>query len=73
MKHAHIDKDTNIVFVGAGRQIRIWSENLWNEREQTRDFVKMRAANGQKAVKSRTVEKHGAASLIFQPDGRQRP
>ena len=42
MKHAHIDKNTNIVFVGAGRQIRIWSENLWNEREQTRDFEKMR-------------------------------
>ena len=27
------------------------------------DFVKMRAVNGQKAVKSRTVEKHGAAFL----------
>lgn len=40
VKHAGIDK--NIVFVGAGRQIRIWSEELWNEREQQRDFTKMR-------------------------------
>ena len=38
--HAGIDK--TIVFVGAGRQIRIWAEELWNEREQKRDFAKMR-------------------------------
>ena len=40
LKHASIDK--NIVFVGAGKQIRIWAEELWNEREQGRDFNKMR-------------------------------
>ena len=40
LKHASISK--NIVFVGAGRQIRVWAEELWNEREQNRDFEKMR-------------------------------
>ena len=40
LKHAHIDK--NVVFVGAGKQIRVWAEDLWNERENTRDFNKMR-------------------------------
>ncbi len=40
LKHASINK--NVVFVGAGKQIRVWSEELWNEREQTRDFAKMR-------------------------------
>ncbi len=40
MKHAGIGK--NVVFVGAGRQIRAWSEELWNERERNRDFAKMR-------------------------------
>ena len=40
LKHAGIIK--NIVFVGAGRQIRVWAEELWNEREQNRDFEKMR-------------------------------
>ena len=40
LKHAGISK--NIVFVGAGRQIRVWAEELWNEREQNRDFEKMR-------------------------------
>lgn len=39
LKHASIDK--NIVFVGVGRQIRIWAEELWNLREQNRDFTKM--------------------------------
>ena len=39
-EHAGINK--NIVFVGAGRQIRIWSEEAWTEREQKRDFDKMR-------------------------------
>ena len=38
--HAGIEK--NIVFVGAGKQIRIWSEEAWSEREQKRDFDKMR-------------------------------
>ena len=38
--HAGIDK--NIVFVGAGKQIRIWAEEEWNERENKRDFNKMR-------------------------------
>ena len=40
LKHAGITK--NVVFVGAGRQIRAWSEELWNERESKRDFAKMR-------------------------------
>lgn len=35
MKHATIDK--NLVFVGAGRQIKIWAEEVWNERERKRD------------------------------------
>ena len=39
-EHAQINK--NIVFVGGGRQIRIWSEEAWTEREQKRDFDKMR-------------------------------
>ena len=40
LKHAGITK--NIVFVGAGRQIRVWAEEPWNEREKNRDFEKMR-------------------------------
>ena len=44
-KHAKINK--SVVFVGAGRQIRIWAEELWEEREQTRDFEKMRAILGE--------------------------
>ena len=40
LKHARIDK--NIAFVGAGRQIRVWAEEVWNEREQNRDYSKMR-------------------------------
>jgi len=40
IKHADIQK--NIVFVGAGKQIRIWSEEAWSEREQKRDYDKMR-------------------------------
>ena len=39
-KHARISK--NVVFVGVGKQIRIWAEEIWSEREQTRDFSKMR-------------------------------
>ena len=38
--HAGIKK--NIVFVGNGRQIRIWSEEKWTEREQNRDYEEMR-------------------------------
>ena len=41
LRHAKIDK--NIVFVGAGKQIRVWAEELWSEREEKRDFEKMRA------------------------------
>lgn len=40
MRHAGIDR--NVVFVGAGRQIRVWSEEAWNERETNRDYGKMR-------------------------------
>ena len=32
----------NIVFVGVGRQIRIWAEEAWDERERTRNLEKMR-------------------------------
>ena len=42
MEHAKIDKNENMVFVGAGKQIRIWSEKLWNERESSRNYEKMR-------------------------------
>ena len=40
MKHASIEK--NLVFVGAGRQIKIWSEEIWNERESKRDTESIR-------------------------------
>ncbi len=40
LKHACIKK--NVVFVGVGKQIRIWSEELWREREDRRDFEKLR-------------------------------
>lgn len=39
-RHAGIIK--NVVFVGVGKQIRIWAEEVWTEREKTRDFSKMR-------------------------------
>ncbi len=45
LKHARIDK--NVVFVGSGRQIRVWAEELWNEREEKRDFAHMREVLGQ--------------------------
>ncbi len=35
MKHAEIEK--NLIFMGAGKQIKIWSEEVWNERESKRD------------------------------------
>ena len=40
MRHARIEK--NIVFVGSGKQIRVFAEDIWNEREQRRDYEKMR-------------------------------
>ncbi|MBE6635153.1 MAG: division/cell wall cluster transcriptional repressor MraZ [Ruminococcaceae bacterium] len=40
MSHAKIDK--NIVFVGAGKQIKIWAEEVWNEREASRDLERIR-------------------------------
>ena len=45
LKHAKIDK--NIVFVGSGRQIRVWAEELWNDREGNRNFAQMREVLGQ--------------------------
>lgn len=35
MKHANIEK--NLVFVGSGKQIKIWAEETWNERESKRN------------------------------------
>ena len=40
LKHAQITK--NMVFVGTGKQIRVWSEEIWTEREKNRDYDKMR-------------------------------
>ena len=40
MRHAKIEK--SIVFVGSGRQIRVFAEDVWNERESGRDYEKMR-------------------------------
>ncbi len=40
MKHAKITK--NVVFVGVGKQIRVWSEEVWAECEKKRDFEKIR-------------------------------
>ena len=40
IKHAGISK--NIVFVGAGKQIRLWSEEEWDKREASRNFDAMR-------------------------------
>ena len=40
MRHAKIEK--NIVFVGSGKQIRVFAEDIWNERENRRDYEKMR-------------------------------
>ena len=40
MRHAKIEK--NIVFVGSGKQIRVFAEDIWNERESRRDYEKMR-------------------------------
>ena len=38
--HSKINK--NVVFVGAGRVINIWSEELWSEREASRDLESIR-------------------------------
>ena len=40
MRHAGISK--NVVFVGAGKQIKIWAEETWNERESKRDPASIR-------------------------------
>ena len=40
MKHAGIEK--NLVFVGSGHQIKIWAEEVWNERESKRDTEAIR-------------------------------
>ena len=40
IKHAKIDK--SIVFVGAGSQIKIFAEEVWNERESKRDANEIR-------------------------------
>jgi len=39
-KHAGIVK--NIVFVGVGRQIRVWAEENWTARESSRNLEQMR-------------------------------
>jgi len=39
-EHAGIEK--NIRFVGSGKQIRIFAEEIWQEREQKRDLTKLR-------------------------------
>lgn len=40
LDHARIDR--NVVFVGVGPQIRIWAQEVWEEREKNRDCDKMR-------------------------------
>lgn len=40
LKHAQIKK--NVVFVGSGKTVRIWAEELWEQREKNRDYEKMR-------------------------------
>ena len=39
--HSQINK--NVVFVGAGRVINVWSEELWSAREASRDLDSIRA------------------------------
>lgn len=39
--HAKINK--NVVFVGAGRLINVWSEELWSAREANRDMDSIRS------------------------------
>ena len=40
LEYAHIEK--NMVFVGAGKQVRIWAEEIWNEREKNRNLERIR-------------------------------
>ena len=37
-----VNIEKNIAFVGAGHQIRVFAEEVWNERENNRDYDKMR-------------------------------
>ena len=39
----HSDIKKNVVFVGAGKLINVWAEELWVEREKTRDVDSIRA------------------------------
>ncbi len=41
IQYAGIDK--NVVIVGAGKQIKIWAEDKWNQRESNRDYDHMKA------------------------------
>ncbi len=36
------NENSNVVFIGSGKQIRIWSEDEWNKRERERDFDSLR-------------------------------
>ncbi len=40
MDHAKIDK--NVVFTGAGHQIRIWAEEIWQKQEESLDLEELR-------------------------------
>ncbi len=42
IKHAGIKK--GVTFVGTGKQIRIWAEELWREREENRNIPGIRDA-----------------------------
>ena len=39
----HSQMNKNVVFVGAGRVINVWSEELWSKREATRDLESIRS------------------------------
>jgi MraZ protein len=41
IKHAKVNK--NMIFVGAGRLINVWSEELWSQREENRDMEGIRS------------------------------
>ena len=41
IKHAKIAK--NVVFVGAGRLINVWADELWSAREESRDLESIRS------------------------------
>lgn len=47
-KYAGIEK--NVVFVGAGRQIRIWAEDVWDKREKSLDLEKLKELMKQYAL-----------------------